>query len=76
MLTENRENPFALALVDLTRPRAAAIVRFHGALPPEFLPADSSLLEVKPLESDANGCNLLPLRADVAQLVEQRFRKP
>ena len=22
------------------------------------------------------GCNLCPLRADVAQLVEQRFRKP
>ena len=58
MLTENRENPFATALVDLTRPRAAAIVRFPGALPPEFLPADSSLLDVKPLESDANGCNL------------------
>jgi hypothetical protein len=28
------------------------------------------------LVSDASGCNVLPLPADVAQLVEQRFRKP
>jgi len=32
------------------------------------------LVEVKPLESDANECNLCR-SADVAQLVEQRFRK-
>ena len=28
------------------------------------------------LVSGASGCNVLPLPADVAQLVEQRFRKP
>ncbi len=28
------------------------------------------------LVPSAGGCNVCPLRADVAQLVEQRFRKP
>jgi hypothetical protein len=38
--------------------------------------ARSEAANSRPLVSGAGECNVCPLRADVAQLVEQRFRKP
>ena len=67
MLIESRGSLCARALVDSIQRVAVAFVRFLRVSPRESLQADSWVLKLKLLESDANGCNLpLPRRSSSA----------